>query len=100
MAFAAKGANMPALLQFEIDVAKLNSGYPKDEALFDPHKGMRARISSIARSALVDTLQNGGTFVVVVSATKITMVQRVEADEIEDADGASPAEVNVAGRPD
>lgn len=67
-----------SVLQFEIDRKRL------DLSTFvgmtdDSHD---RRIRNIGNTALKDTLKHGGTFVLVVTETKITMVQRPEAEEI------------------
>lgn len=66
-----------AILQFEVDVARV-----KD---FDSAIGLERpfhRIYNIAQGAAWDTIKNGGTFVLVVTTKKITMVQRPDAEEI------------------
>jgi hypothetical protein len=69
-----------ALLQFEVDKKRLN-----DFAHVSDSDGQRTpsqHVLMLARLVLRDTFENGGTFVVVVSADKITMVQRAEAEDL------------------
>lgn len=71
---------MTALLQFEIDRKRL-SGY----ANFFDRGGQHTPIQHIyqlANTALLDTFDNCGTLVIVVSKEKITIVQRAEADDV------------------
>lgn len=71
-----------AVLQFEIDRGRWAetkgttfSGNFASETPMD-------RLYAMAKSAACDTIFRGGTFVLVVSATKITMIQRPEAEDI------------------
>lgn len=66
-----------AVLQFEIDRQRMRQ-YSGDPGLEGPVR----RVRSLAETAVIDTLVNGGTFVLVVSETKITMVQRPDAEEL------------------
>jgi hypothetical protein len=73
-----------AILQFEIDRKRWNGVAEND---FSKHanytdEGPAARLKYIARTAINDTIRNGGTFVLVASADKITMIQRPDAEEL------------------
>lgn len=70
-----------AILQFEIDRKRVGS-YPDDPNSMSTYKGIDYRVWSIIQSAASDTYQNGGTFVLVATADKITVVQRPDAEEI------------------
>lgn len=71
-----------AVLQFEIDRKRwaatkdVSFNGKFDEKPYD-------RLYNMAKTAVCDTIYNGGTFVMVVTADKITMVQRIEAEDIE-----------------
>lgn len=67
-----------AVLQFEIDRKRM-SNYSHDPGLEVPHK----RLAHLAHTAMLDTINNGGTFVLVVTEAKITMVQRPDADPLD-----------------
>lgn len=68
-----------ALLQFECDRNRMK-GYSSKPGIESPSD----RIYHIAHCAAWDTIQNGGTFVLVVTPDKITMVQRPEAESLDD----------------
>jgi hypothetical protein len=69
-----------ALLQFEIDKKRLLGFGDIEGGMYGTHTPF-AHIYRLARAALLDTFDNGGTFVMVVSREKITIVQRKEADD-------------------
>lgn len=73
-----------AVLQFEIDRIRWNGVADNDFAKHVSYsdEGPVARLKYIARTAINDTIRNGGTFVLVASKDKITMVQRPDAEEI------------------
>ena len=75
---------MTAMLQFEIDRERLK-GYP--EPLLRSKQSMDIVdadyvVHRLIHTALADTLRNGGTFVVVVGPTKLTVVQRQDAEDL------------------
>lgn len=70
-----------AVLQFEISREwwdKLNH-----IQLLTGNDGGRHRLFALASTACSDVIRNGGTFVLVVSDDKITMVQRTDAETFE-----------------
>lgn len=69
-----------AVLQFEIDRKRV-AAYPDDVNSYGENNRAAWRWRGIAHQALNDTLANGGTFVVVASPDKVTIVQRPDADE-------------------
>lgn len=71
-----------AILQFEIDVKRGVRDIGRNFS--DQFVGSTpwGRVKGIANTAVADTLSNGGTFVLVVTDTKITMVQRAIAEDI------------------
>lgn len=73
-----KPSDRGALLQFECDRTRV-SKYSSKPGLESPND----RIYHLAHCAAWDTIQNGGTFVLVVTPEKITMVQRPEADDLD-----------------
>jgi hypothetical protein len=71
-----------AVLQFEIDRKRWAA--TKDTSFNGPFDDTPSkRLFNIAKTAAADTINNGGTFVLVVTADKITMVQRFEAEDID-----------------
>lgn len=70
-----------AVLQFECDWQRVRD-YSASPGLENP----KDRIFHLAHCAAWDTLQRGGTFVLVVGNGKVTMIQRPYAEEIEDED--------------
>jgi hypothetical protein len=73
----------PAILQFEVDRARWSdtkgtSFQSENDFVASP----MARLYAMAKTAACDTLFRGGTFVLVVSPTKITMVQRPDAEDL------------------
>lgn len=68
---------MGAVLQFEIDRRRWNR-------LSIPGETSEGALSRLASGAAIDTIKHGGTFVLVATPDKITMVQRPEADAYED----------------
>jgi len=69
-----------AVLQFEADWQRVKD-YSTQPGLEKP----KDRIYHLAHCAAWDTLQHGGTFVLVVGNGKVTMIQRPDAENIEDA---------------
>lgn len=66
---------MTALLQFEIDRKRWHSkSFPGDTTT--------GSLERIIAGTAKDTLLNGGTFVLVVTEDKITMVQRDDTEEL------------------
>lgn len=74
-----KAKDRGAVLQFECTRERLR-GYSADPGLEKPTD----RIYHMAHAAAWDTIKNGGTFVLVVSADKITMIQRPDAETFDD----------------
>lgn len=72
-----KAGAQGAVLQFEMDRQRLGA-YSTDPGFEKPY----GRLRHLAHTALLDTFANGGTFVLVVSDTKITMVQRPDAEAV------------------
>jgi len=63
-----------AVVQFEID--------RKRWALFSvPGETRDGALRRLAEASLNDTISNGGTFVLVATPTKLTLVQRPDAEE-------------------
>jgi hypothetical protein len=77
----AGGEAVTAVLQFEIDRKRLNGfvNFRDGAHSFTPID----QIKHLARIALVDTFDNGGTFVMVVGQDKITIVQRMDTEEFD-----------------
>lgn len=73
-------ADKIAVFQFECDRKRWQSG-PFVPA-FSIGENSLMRLKAMAQTAAIDTLLNGGTFVMVVTATKVTMIQRADAEEI------------------
>ena len=71
---------MTAVLQFEIDTKRFTETKTFNATNFGETPWQR--LYAIAKTAACDTLENGGTFVLVVTAEKITMVQRSEAEQL------------------
>jgi len=72
-----------AILQFEIDRRRV-ANYPRSSSA--PEGAPEWKWGMLARAALSDTLRNGGTFVVVVTDAKVTIIQRDTAEDL----GAMP----------
>lgn len=72
-----------AVLQFEIDRKRWLGTSEKDIAS-KIGESQSERLHFIARTAISDTIRNGGTFVLVASTDKITMVQRKDAEDFEE----------------
>lgn len=72
-----------AVLQFEIDRARWLGTDEADISSKFSFETMKDRLHHIARTAISDTITNGGTFVFVVSPKKITMVQRTDAEDFD-----------------
>ena len=70
-----------AVFQFEIDRVRWLGTAKGDISSEITFETMNDRLHHIARTAIADTITNGGTFVFVVSPKKITMVQRTDADD-------------------
>jgi hypothetical protein len=70
-----------AVFQFEIDRKRFldRDSFQCERTVGETPVG---RIEAIAKTAVVDTLRHGGTFIIVVTDDKITMVQRPDAEEI------------------
>jgi hypothetical protein len=69
-----------AVLQFEIDKKRL-CGYEKfPDTQYGGSRTPFQYIFKLARAALLDTFDHGGTFVMVVDKEKITIVQRSDAE--------------------
>ena len=72
-----------AVMQFEIDRARWRA---TDGTTFNNSNGFTEtsmqRVYAIAKTAVCDVIYRGGTFVIVVSPEKITMVQRPDAEEL------------------
>jgi len=70
-----------AVLQFEIDRKRWN-----DDASFNVAKYSSEtpydRLYAMAKTAVCDTIFKGGTFVLVATDDKITMVQRPDAEDM------------------
>lgn len=73
-----KAKDRGAVLQFEMDRARL-----KDFSTVPGIEKPSDRIYHMAHAAAWDTIKNGGTFVLVVSPGKITMIQRPEAEDLD-----------------
>jgi len=73
-----------AILQFEIDRDRWLGTHDEDISRDFRSEKMSDRLNHIARTAVSDTIRNGGTFVLVSGLKKITLVQRSDADEIDD----------------
>lgn len=71
-----------AVLQIEIDRKRWSSVAPRDYSANTVGEQPQERICHIAKTAAADTIRNGGTFVLVVSDDKITMIQRPDAESI------------------
>lgn len=71
-----------AVLQFEIDRERWLGVDERDIAARYNDEKQLMRLHYIARTAISDTIRNGGTFVLVASAEKITMVQRADAEDL------------------
>ena len=69
---------MTALLQFEVDKSRMIK-----YANIDGHRTPAQYVFKLATTALLDTFDNGGTFVMVVSKEKITIVQRSDAADMD-----------------
>jgi len=75
---------MAAVLQFEVNLERFRGVSPNDyETAFTSDKNPLDRIRYIARTAVNDTIRNGGTFVLVCDGDTITMVQRDDAADVE-----------------
>lgn len=71
-----------AVLQFEIDRKRWLNVATVDVAQAYTSEKQSDRLHYIARTAISDTIRNGGTFVLVADADKITMVQRSDVEKI------------------
>jgi len=72
-----------AIMQFEID-RRRGANYPRSSS--DASGSPEWKWKMLAQAALSDTLRNGGTFVVVATDAKVTIIQRDTAEEL----GESP----------
>jgi hypothetical protein len=68
---------MSAILQFEV-LRERSDKFKKDESGYMTHQ----LVFRLARMALLDTFDNYGTFVLVSSPEKITIVQRENATDL------------------
>lgn len=71
-----------AVLQFEIDRKRWYGTSTSDVSRELSGESQEGRLKCLARTALNDTIRNGGTFVMVVTPDKITVVQRPDAEEL------------------
>ncbi len=74
-----------AVLQFEIDRKRwkdTSEMFHRDPAYGNKETPMD-RFYYMAKTAVCDTIYNGGTFVLVATDDKITMVQRPDAEAVE-----------------
>jgi len=78
----AKASDRAAVIQFEFDRKRIRAMSRTTPANYSP-TGANYQSHEIIRDALQDVFDNGGTLVVVVSAEKITVVQRPEAEDLE-----------------
>ena len=69
-----------AVLQFEIDRTRWSNKESFNATAYGetPYQ----RLYAMAKTAVCDTIHKGGTFVLVATPDKITMVQRPDAEEI------------------
>ena len=74
---------MTALLQFEIDKSRMITYARIPDSQYDGHRTPAQYVFKLATTALLDTFDNGGTFVMVVSKEKITIVQRSDAADMD-----------------
>lgn len=72
-----------AVLQIEIDRNRWDSIAGRDYSANTCGEQPHERIYHLAKTAAADTIRNGGTFVLVVTAEKITMVQRPDAEDLD-----------------
>jgi hypothetical protein len=75
---------MTSLLQFEVDKKRLRGFANFADSQFNGFRTPTQYIYKLASGALLDTFNNGGTFVMVVSEDKITIVQRKEAESLDE----------------
>lgn len=69
-----------AVLQFEIDRKRF---LDKESFISSGHDDSpQKRLYAIAKTAVTDTIWKGGTFVLVVTPDKVTMVQRPDAEDL------------------
>lgn len=71
-----------AVLRFEIDRKRWLGTNEKDLAGRFSGETQNDRLHYIARTAISDTIRNGGTFVLVATPDKITMVQRSDCEDL------------------
>jgi len=72
-----------SVLQFEVDRKRWTEVNENDISRTPgTMETQTLRLRFIARTAVNDVIRNGGTFVLVVTEDKITMVQRPDAEEI------------------
>lgn len=72
-----------AVLQFEIDRTRWLNPNAADLVSKGGETPME-RLRYLASTAMRDTIRNGGTFVLVATEDKITMVQRADAETFEE----------------
>ena len=75
-------AQNPAILQFEIDTRRFAETKAGGSFIGMYDETPWGRIYNIAKTAVCDTIKNGGTFALVAGDGKITMVQRTDAEEL------------------
>lgn len=70
-----------AIIQFEIDRKRFGNKdtFQQGNSSTETPEG---RLYGMAKTAACDTIYRGGTFVLVVTADKITMVQRPDAEDL------------------
>lgn len=76
-----KPSDRGAVMQFEFDRKRIRSMTKTTRRYEDETVNIHAH--DVIRGALEDVLANGGTLVLVVSEQKITIVQRPDAEELE-----------------
>ena len=70
-----------AVLQFEIDRKRFTGVAGANYSANTCGERPMDRVYHLARTAASDTIMNGGTFVLVVTPDKITMIQRPDVDD-------------------
>ena len=73
-----------AVLQFEIDRGRWGATEGTSFQPFAFGEKPSNRLFNMARTAVCDTILNGGTFVLVATPEKITMIQRTDTDTVDD----------------
>jgi hypothetical protein len=84
------------VLQFEIDRKRWRATHENDRVgKYATPESPMDRVRYIAQTAINDVIRNGGTFVFVATADKITMVQRPEAANLGEAEQKPEGAPNV-----